>query len=279
MRNCGQKFGSKNTDTDVCVMNVGGSKIVVNTATMQPVGSAISRPPVVEASNKVVNREIDQPRPIVEMTLRGKNDDSSANIVNGICTKCKKARCGCNPVPKPTPIVKPTPKPDPINVVKWGNATVVNTNDDILRSQGQIKTRQLIFDENIAKMNAYRYRSTANNGSNSNAGRIQAETSVNGATTKIRLVLTLQKLNSMSVPYSMVSQYFDSMLKELGPNHSNTNNSMFFQSILVFDRDTLKDSNACYNNAINSIRSTQSTDYSLLTDIVDGLSSIVTDLR
>lgn len=85
------------------------------------------------------------------------------------------------------------------------------------------------------------------------------------ALTKIQLILVLQKLQSIGVNYSLLSQFFNSVLGQDG----------FFPSILVFDDQTLKDSNSCYASALAAINKTRTTDYYPLNDAVQGLLNIV----
>lgn len=251
MRNCSQKFGGKNTDNAVCVLEAGGSKIIVNTATMRSASISTSETPL---NSQPFILESEELRPIVDMNLYGKN--------SGTLTSDSIVRNN--------------------NAVLGGQAININTNG---------ATRQNIISNNVEKMSQYKFRSTSgstpakstwssNNiaadvtGNSVMGNGITAHTTAGGAATKIRLILTLHKLNSMSVPYSMVSQFFEYSLGGDGNRAGSTNNMMIFQSMLVFDKDTLKDSNACYNSAINAIQRTQSTDYSPLTDLVAALSEI-----
>jgi|SRR5579885_633676 len=96
--------------------------------------------------------------------------------------------------------------------------------------------------------------------------------------TKMKLIMSLTKLQAMGVDYSLLSQYFDATI---GPTSSLDMNSVavFLQSVLIFDRDTLQNSGQCYSTALAAISKTQTTDYSSISDIVDGLVSIITAFK
>jgi hypothetical protein len=86
---------------------------------------------------------------------------------------------------------------------------------------------------------------------------------------KIQLILSLQKLQALGVSYVLLNQYFYNLLGDAG----------FFSSILVFDDQTLTNSNSCYASAISSVTKTKTTDYSPLGDAVEGLVEIVTAFK
>lgn len=96
--------------------------------------------------------------------------------------------------------------------------------------------------------------------------------------TKIRLIMTLQKFQTLGIEYSLLNQYFTDCFKT-------TNSSMDYgtetviSSMLVFDKLDLVDSNACYTAALASIRKTQTTNFAPVISVVDGLTSILKDLR
>lgn len=156
-----------------------------------------------------------------------------------------------------------------------GGAMVSNQNQ--IKSQNQISSQNQINNEEVFERNmASAARNTNSNSHNLFMGTagMTATSTPGGMATKIRLIITLQKLNTMGVPYALVSQFF-----QQGLGQANTNSLMFFQSMLVYDNDTLKDSTGCYASTLSAIQKTQSTDYSPLADLTSALSSIITDLK
>lgn len=90
---------------------------------------------------------------------------------------------------------------------------------------------------------------------------------------KIKLILALEKLRDMGIEYELISQYFEKCFKSY-----QTNQSMDFtliESFLVFDKNDLRDSATCYAMALSSIRKTKTTNYGVISDIIDGLADIV----
>jgi len=91
--------------------------------------------------------------------------------------------------------------------------------------------------------------------------------------TKMQLVMALTKLQTMGVSYSLISQYFNSALNVSASNGISA--ALFLQSVLVFDNDTLANSTQCYTSALAAVNKTQTTDYSSIADVVNGLVGIV----
>lgn len=88
---------------------------------------------------------------------------------------------------------------------------------------------------------------------------------------KIKLIIVLQKLQEMGVEYSLLSQYFqDSFKKE-----TRAGNIDVIESILVFDKTELLDSNDCYARALAGIKKTRTTDYSIVAETINGLVDIL----
>jgi hypothetical protein len=91
--------------------------------------------------------------------------------------------------------------------------------------------------------------------------------------TKMQLIMALTKLQAMGVTYSLISQYFNSALNVSASNGMSA--ALFLQSVLVFDQDTLANSTQCYTSALAAVNKTQTTDYSSIADVVNGLVGIV----
>jgi hypothetical protein len=104
------------------------------------------------------------------------------------------------------------------------------------------------------------------------ANQLAAPNQLSGLT-KMQLVMALTRLQTMGVSYSLLSQFFASALN----NSASTGNSaaLFLQSVLVFDQDTLQNSSQCYTSALAAVNKTQTTDYSSISDVVNGLVQIV----
>lgn len=97
---------------------------------------------------------------------------------------------------------------------------------------------------------------------------------------KIKLIIALEKLKNIGVEYSLVSAYFKSSFEKLYKRYSQYRTlAMTLTEMLVFDKEELKDDAACYIKAFGRIKACSYTDFSIITYIVDGIASTVSDLR
>lgn len=103
-------------------------------------------------------------------------------------------------------------------------------------------------------------------------------TIVNGApeAAKMRLLLMLGKFQTLQVEYTYLSEYFDNCLKKM--DQSNYDVSVIRES-LVFDREDLKSSATCYTTALANVKKLKSVNVTTISDIVDGLSTVLKDLN
>ncbi len=98
----------------------------------------------------------------------------------------------------------------------------------------------------------------------------------NQEASKLRLVITLQKLQGMGVTYSYVSDYFSNCFKGL----TNMSGDMaIISSILIFDKQDLVNSDQCYTTAINAVGKTTTTNFGVIYDAIESLSQVVTDFK
>ena len=97
----------------------------------------------------------------------------------------------------------------------------------------------------------------------------------NQEASKLRLLITLQKLQAMSVTYTYVSDYFTNCLKGM----SQTGDIAIISSILIFDKYDLVNSDTCYTTAITAIGKTTTTNFGVIYDAIESLSLIVKDFK
>lgn len=97
-------------------------------------------------------------------------------------------------------------------------------------------------------------------------------------TSKIRLIMSLDKLKDLGIEYSMISGYFKNTLTRLRTEYPDNRTITYtLEEILVFDREELKNSNQCYFDARTSIEKSSYIDFSVIHGIIQGLSDIVRD--
>lgn len=93
---------------------------------------------------------------------------------------------------------------------------------------------------------------------------------------KLRLILTLQKYQSLNIDYTMISQYFADCIKPI--DKGGDGNLDAIRDILIYDRDALKNSATCYASALNGVQKSRPGTFSGITDIVNGLADALKDL-
>ena len=70
------------------------------------------------------------------------------------------------------------------------------------------------------------------------------------------------------------------MLDQLNDRYPNYRTLAYtLEEILVYDRAELKNSNQCYSTAITLVKKTSYTDYSVVQDIIKGLTEIIKDFK
>ncbi len=94
--------------------------------------------------------------------------------------------------------------------------------------------------------------------------------------TKLRLILTLQKYQSLGIDYTMISQYFADSIKPL--DQGGDGNIDTIKEILIYDRDALKDSAGCYASALAAVQKARSGTFAVIGTVVDGLADALKGL-
>lgn len=98
--------------------------------------------------------------------------------------------------------------------------------------------------------------------------------------TKIKLILTLEKFKKSSIDYSLISDFFDKATMKLMRKYPDYRELGYtLREMLVYDRIELRDSAACYENAISRVRQTSHTDFSVMHDVIESLSAIICDTK
>lgn len=93
---------------------------------------------------------------------------------------------------------------------------------------------------------------------------------------KLRLILTIQKYQSLAIDYAMISQYFADCIKPL--DLGGDGNIDTIKEILIYDRDALKNSATCYASALAGIQKCRPGTFSPIGDIVNGLADALRGL-
>lgn len=193
------------------------------------------------------------------MRFQGKNSEP----------ECTARFCSANTTPtyqaNPSNPSNPTirllePQPPVVMKIEYRQEVIDNTHKD--------RNRQLRSQLDQARMQRELYRQTAET-------RKCAAPNV-PATAKIRLLILLQKLQTLHVDYALLSQYFTDCMKGMDQNSSDV---AVISSALIYEKPDLVNSDACYANALAAIKKTQTTNFTLVSNMVDGLSEIANDLR
>jgi len=95
--------------------------------------------------------------------------------------------------------------------------------------------------------------------------------------TKIRLIMTLQKFQTLGIEYALLNQYFVDCFKLNSSTDYGT--ETVISSMLVFDKSDLVDSSLCYKTAIENVKKTRTTSFAPVISVIEGLTSILKDLR
>jgi len=124
----------------------------------------------------------------------------------------------------------------------------------------------------------------SNNNNNEINSLVQSEVKLTispmAETSKIRLVLALEKLQEVGIEYSLLSQYFKNMLEQLMSKYPQHRTLAYtLQEMLVFDKQELRNSSSCYMDALSQIRKSSYINFSVVYDMVIGLSEILRDLK
>lgn len=90
---------------------------------------------------------------------------------------------------------------------------------------------------------------------------------------RLTLIVALTKFQNAGYDYSFVSQYFADCIKTLGVNQQFDTDPL--EAVLIFDKDTLKDSAACYQAAIDGIKKIRVQYLTPITDFIDDFASIL----
>lgn len=93
---------------------------------------------------------------------------------------------------------------------------------------------------------------------------------------KMRLLVMMGKFRDLNFDYKYLSQYFEACFKRLALPDGD---AAILESFLIFDKIDLADSAQCYLVALKGIDKTQTSRYSKLGSVVDGLAAILKDLQ
>lgn len=172
-----------------------------------------------------------------------------------------------------------------INIKKMQSPRNKNVQNNIRNNPSMIKSRNeprsKFTNKNTLQptklynvnSNATRRRPQINNRSESNEF-----TSPPPEIFKIKLILTLKKLKEEGIKYSLISQYFSSEFNKL-KRTDKASEVWEMEEIFIFDRNSVQNSDFCYNTVLSNVQDSKYTNYSLIKNVINSLSLILKELK